>query len=83
MSALSHRRFKSTGCLITLLQVLAVYLLSHGPVQALYSSTRIQGPMPNALTVFYQPLHWLYEQTPLGIPMTAYDGWWTRLLQRS
>jgi hypothetical protein len=39
--------------------------------------------MHNALTVFYQPLHWLYDQTPLGIPMTAYDGWWTRLLQRS
>lgn len=68
---------------MTLLQLLAVYLLSHGPVQALYSSTRIQGSMPNALTVFYQPLHWLYEQTPLGTPMTIYDDWWSRMLQRS
>ncbi|OYW77769.1 MAG: hypothetical protein B7Z37_02460 [Verrucomicrobia bacterium 12-59-8] len=68
---------------MTLLQLLAVYLLSHGPVMALYSSQRIHGSVPNAVTAFYQPLHWLYEQTPLGRPMTAYDAWWKHLLQQS
>ncbi len=65
------------------LKLLAVYLLSHGPVQALYSSERIQGPVPNALTVFYQPLRWLYEHTPLGKPMTAYDDWWQHMMKKS
>jgi hypothetical protein len=66
-----------------MLQLLAVYLLSHGPVMALYSSQRISGPVPNAVSVFYQPLHWLYEHTPLGSPMAAYDGWWAHLLKKS
>lgn len=83
MSSSSPRRSRSTGCLFTLLQLLAVYLLSHGPVMALYSSKRIEGPVPNAVTVIYQPLHWLYENTPLGSPMTAYDGWWGNLLKKS
>jgi len=79
----TSRRSRSTGCLLTLLQLLAVYLLSHGPVLALYSSQRIEGSVPNAVAVFYQPLHWLYEHTPLGTPMTAYDGWWKHLLKKS
>jgi len=83
MSSSSSPRPRSTGCLITLLQLLVVYLLSHGPVQALYSSQRIQGPVPNAITVFYQPLRWLYARTPLGTPMTAYDDWWQHLLKKS
>lgn len=49
---------------------------------ALYSTKRIEGPVPNAVTVFYQPLHWLYEHTPLGAPLTAYDGWWSQLLKK-
>ena len=75
---------KSSGCLLLLLlKLLAVYVLSFGPVQALYASHRLSGPMPAGLVTFYQPLHWLYEHTPLGKPMTAYDGWWQRMLQRA
>ncbi len=83
MSSSPSRRPRSTGCLLTLLQLLAVYLLSHGPVMALYSSQRIAGPVPNAVTTIYQPLTWLYEKTPLGTPMTAYDTWWKNLLKKS
>ncbi len=82
MSSFTSRRSRSTGCLIVVLQLLVVYLLSHGPVQALYASQRISGPVPNAVTVFYHPLHWLYEHTPLGTPMSAYDGWWKHLLKK-
>ncbi|MFZ2280044.1 MAG: hypothetical protein WAW39_19765 [Prosthecobacter sp.] len=72
-----------SGCLLTLLQLFAVYLLSHGPVMALYSSQRIHGDVPAAVTTIYQPLTWLYEHTPLGTPMTAYDAWWKNLLKKS
>jgi hypothetical protein len=65
------------------LKVLAFYLFSHGPVLALYSSERLQGPVPNAVTAFYQPLRWLYDHSPLGVPMTAYDEWWKRVLKKS
>lgn len=83
MSSSPSRRSRSSGCLFTLLQLLAVYLLSHGPLMALYSSQSITGPVPHAVTTFYQPLTWLYEHTPLGTPMTAYDTWWKNLLKKS
>jgi hypothetical protein len=83
MSSSPTRNTGSTGCLFSLFQLLAVYLLSHGPVMALYSSKRIAGPVPNPVVVFYQPLHWLYEHTPIGGPLTAYDDWWSRLLKKS
>jgi hypothetical protein len=82
MFSSSSRNPSSTGCLLTLLQLLAVYLLSHGPVMALYSSKRIEGHAPNAVVVFYQPLHWIYDHTPLGAPLTAYDDWWSQLLKK-
>lgn len=81
MSESSSRR--SHGCLLLLLlKLLVVYMLSFGPVAALYSSHRLEGSMPGGLTTFYQPLHWLYEHTPLGKPMMAYDDWWQRLLAK-
>lgn len=82
MSSSLSRRSRSSGCLLTLLQLLLVYLLSQGPVLALYSSQRIQGPLPGAVTTFYQPLVWLCTHTPLGTPMNAYNAWWSRMLKK-
>ena len=82
MSSSSPGRSKPFGCLILLLQLLAVYVLSFGPVKAIYSSQRIQGPIPKGLSTFYQPLDWMYDNTPLGKPMRVYDGWWRRMLTR-
>ena len=77
----SYRR--RHGCLLLLpLKLLVVYMLSFGPVHALYSSHRLEGSMAGGLAAFYQPLQWLREQTPLGKPMAAYDDWWQRLLAR-
>ena len=82
MSFSSSGRSRPFGCLFTLLQLLAVYVLSYGPVMAVYSSQRVNGPVPQGLTTFYQPLSWVYEKTPLGRPLRAYDGWWKRMLER-
>ncbi len=83
MSNTSSRSFRSSGCLTRLLMLLLLYVLSFGPIQALYSSNRLEGPFPQALTTFYKPVNWLYEQTPLGKPMRAYDDWWKRVMKRS
>jgi hypothetical protein len=82
MSSSSSSRTKPLGCLFLLLKLLAVYVLSYGPVKAMYSSQRLQGTFPNGLMTFYQPLNWMYDNTPLGRPMQVYDGWWKRMLAR-
>jgi hypothetical protein len=50
---------------------------------ALYSSRRIDGPVPELMTTFYQPVNWLHAHTPLGSPMGSYDNWWKGALKRS
>jgi hypothetical protein len=82
MRSSSSRQTRPLGCLFLLLKLLAVYVLSYGPVQAMYSSQRLQGPAPSGLMTFYQPLNWMYDNTPLGRPMHVYDGWWKRMLTR-
>jgi hypothetical protein len=68
---------------ILLLILAAAYFFSFGPVQALYSSGRLSGPMPGDLVTFYKPIHWVYQNTPLGPSMTRHDAWWERQLKRS
>ncbi len=69
--------------LLTLVILLAVYVLSFGPTKALYANHRLEGSMPAAVGTFYKPVSWLYEHTPLGKPMAVHDDWWTRTLKRS
>jgi hypothetical protein len=66
----------------TLLLLFAVYVLSYGPVHALYASHRIEGTFGSGLTTFYQPLHWLHQHTPLDKPMTSYADWWQGVLKK-
>lgn len=68
---------------VTLLLMLAIYVLSFGPSKALYASQRLEGPMPSALATFYKPVTWLYQNTPLGKPMAVHDDWWQRRLKRA
>jgi hypothetical protein len=68
---------------MTLLLLLAVYVLSFGPVKALDESQKLKGSMPSALVTCYRPVGWLYDNTPLGKPMLAYDAWWNRTLKQS
>ena len=77
------RPLSSPSRLLTLLLIVAIYVLSFGPVQALYASHRLEGPMPSALVTFYKPVNWLYEHTPIGKPMATHDAWWNRMLARS
>jgi hypothetical protein len=60
-----------------------LYVLSHGPAQALYSSGRMEGPFPEALTTLFKPVSWLRDHTPLGSPLRSYAGWWQGVLKRS
>lgn len=83
MSTQSFRRSTPLRFIALLLALLAVYVLSSGPVHALYSSHRIQGPIPKDLVAFYVPVNWLYAHTPIGKPMTAHDAWWKEKLRRS
>lgn len=66
-----------------ILMLALLYVLSHGPVQALYSSGRMEGPLPPALTTFYQPVSWLRDHTLIGSPLRSYAAWWQGLLKRS
>lgn len=76
MNRSNHRPF------FLLLLLFAVYFLSFGPVQALYATNKLKGPMPAALSTFYQPVNWLYGHTPLGKPMMAYGDWWKQTLEK-
>jgi len=63
--------------------LLILYVLSSGPIHALYATGRLHSPMPEGVTTFYKPVRWLYAETPLGKPMTTYDAWWKRVLKPS
>jgi|GEM_PF-2525424 len=81
MSTSSPRR-RGPRILTTLLLLLVVYLLSLGPIHALYSSRRLPGTMPAVLAAFYKPADWLNANTPLGRPMAVHDDWWKGVLKR-
>ena len=81
MSNLSPRRI-GIPFFLKLILLLLVYVLSLGPVMALYASHRLDGPMPHALTVMYQPARWVRDQTPVGNKLALHDEWWKRQLQR-
>ena len=81
MSIQSSRRFRLPG-LVKLLLLALVYVLSLGPVIALYSSHRLEGPISNALATFYAPAYWVREHHTFGTMMTAHDDWWKSVLKR-
>ena len=67
---------------ITLALLLVVYVLSLGPVLALYSTNLVKGPIPKPLATFYVPAHWLREHTGMGRPLSLHDDWWKNVLRR-
>ena len=73
---------RRSGCLLQILLLLLFYVLSYAPVQALYSSGRIDGSFPGGLSAFYQPVTWLRDNTALGPAMESYAAWWLSLLTR-
>jgi hypothetical protein len=67
------RRRQIAGLLIGLL----LYALSFGPVWASYL-VRNQ-PAPQFLKLFYYPILWCLEHTPLQLPIVFYLYIWERL----
>jgi len=56
---------------------LLLYALSFGPVWAWYIARN--QPAPHALKLFYSPILWSLEHTPLQIPIVFYLFIWERL----
>jgi len=50
-----------------------VYVLSVGPIGAL---TKNNGAATNAARIFYSPVIWLLDKTPLQKPIAAYCNLW-------
>ena len=74
-------RSRSSGCLVQLLILALLYVLSQGPVLAMYATQRMEGPVPSAVNTFYAPMSWLRSETPLGGPLKAYADWWVKVLK--
>jgi len=82
MSTHPTRKGGFRNFVLLLFTLSVIYVLSFGPVQALYSSHRLSTPIPSHLVNCYKPLHWLYQETPLGVAMKSHDDWWSRKLKR-
>ena len=78
-----NRSSSNRSRLLVVFLLLAVYVLSFGPVKALYAGHKIEGSIPTPVVTFYKPVSWLYANTPLGKPMAVHDDWWKRTLKRS
>jgi hypothetical protein len=76
----SQKRRSRSGPAIALLIALflpVLYVLSVGPATIIF-----EGASPEvhyALRVFYYPLAWLHENTPLRGPLEAYVEFWIDL----
>ena len=81
MTSSGIKSSRSTGCLVPLLILALLYVLSQGPVLALYASQRMEGPVPSGVNTFYAPMSWLRSETPLGGPLKAYAEWWVKVLK--
>lgn len=59
--------------IISIFSACVLYFLSVGPVIRFYYPQ----PPPASLTVFYAPLDWIYQNTPLSRAMEWYVELWT------
>ena len=57
-----------------------LYVLSIGPAVLILEATGPNHELEEAARVFYLPLIWLHENTPLRKPLDAYVEFWETLL---
>ncbi|MFW6287059.1 MAG: hypothetical protein ACOC29_03870 [Candidatus Sumerlaeota bacterium] len=62
--------------LLAILLIPVLYVLSIGPVAALYELTQPSFMPQAALEAFYFPVLWLHENTPLAEPLEKYVEMW-------
>ena len=64
------------------LTALLLYVLSIGPVAGLGMRGTIPKSATQWLFVFYMPVAWLHEFTPLQKPLDLYTDWWIHILKK-
>ncbi len=64
------------GWTLSIVAVPVLYILSIGPLWYLVERGTIPEPIPKGLEVFYKPLAWIHDNTPLRRPLDAYVDWW-------
>lgn len=80
---------KSAGILDVLVwlgMILAVYVLSVGPVVKVYDGKKAIPPnskLDRFVDVFYAPLEWAYMRTPLHKPLGMYLHLWSNRFDRN
>jgi hypothetical protein len=52
------------------------YVLSIGPVTYIAIRTGVRGDSAKRIGLFYAPVRWFMESTPLGWPLKKYWEWW-------
>ena len=63
-------------CLIWGFMIVALYVLSTGPLARLEGKALIRPPVSRVLTRLYAPCNWAYAKTPLHKPLGMYLQLW-------
>ncbi len=80
MSEDKQRSNHTTAWVVTLIALPVLYVLSWGPMMGLGYNRTIPKTADTWLEKFYQPVWWLYYNTPLKKPLDAYVCWWINVL---
>ena len=78
----SHPKRSRAGpaaALVIALLLPVFYVLSLGPAVYLAKATDEDPRLVQAIVVFYAPLQWLHDETPLREPLDAYVDFWKSL----
>jgi hypothetical protein len=61
-----------------------MYILSIGPVAGIivWAGVSPHSAAGTPLIVFYTPVNYLHDQTPLKEPLEQYTAWWERMGER-
>ncbi len=82
MSEDKQRSNHATVWIVTLIALPVFYVLSWAPVLGLYYNGTIPEPAWPWVKKFYQPVDWLWGNTPLQKPLNAYYFWWDKVLKK-
>lgn len=59
-----------------------IYVLSIGPLSYMEQKFGLPSGINTAAEIFYAPIIWVHENTPLDELLDAYVEWWERLAYR-
>ena len=80
MSEQQARKSHKKWWMLSIVAALSLYLLSYGPMMALYTLGRFSPPHSDWLLAVYKPIDWLHGHTFMHEPLDFYVAWSQRLL---